>query len=64
MAGGLETSGISCFVPGEASGDSEGNDSRVFAEFGVTKDCLRDLGLAVLDLRETLEICEVVLLRS
>lgn len=56
MGGGLETRGISCFVPGEASGDSEGNDSRVLAEFGVTKDCLRDLDLTVLDLREILDI--------
>jgi len=44
------------FAPGEASGDSEGNDSRVLAEVGVTSDCFLGRALAALDFREAVEI--------
>ena len=47
-----------CFRPGELSGESDGNDSRVFAESGVTKVCLREPARTVPDLREAVESCE------
>ena len=55
---GLATS---CFEAlGEISGDSEGNDSSVFADVGVTRDCFRERALTVADFREAVEIWEEV----
>ena len=47
---GIAVSCLSVLDPGEASGDSEGNDSRVLAESGVTRDCFRVRILALSDL--------------
>lgn len=55
---GLATNCVGDFAPGEASGDSEGKDSRVLAEVGVTRECLRDPILTVLDLREAVDSWE------
>lgn len=58
---GLATSCLSCFEAlGEISGDSEGNDSSVLADVGVTRDCFRERALTVADLREAVEIWEEV----
>ena len=58
---GLATSGLSCFKAlGEISGDKEGNDSSVLAEFGETRDCFRERALTVPDLREAVDIWEEV----
>ena len=58
---GLATSCLSCFKAlGEISGDSEGNDSSVLADVGVTRDCFRERILTVLDLREAVDIWEEV----
>ena len=58
---GLATSCLSCFKAlGEMSGDSDGNDSSVFADVGVTRDCFRERALTVLDFREAVDIWEEV----
>ena len=58
---GLATSCLSCFEAlGEISGDSEGNDSSVLAEVGVTRDCFRERALTVADFRDAVEIWEEV----
>ena len=46
-AWGLANKIFGDLVPGEGSGESEGNDSSVFAEVGVTSECFRDAALAV-----------------
>ena len=58
---GLATSCLSCFnALGEISGDSEGNDSSVLADVGVTRECFRERALTVPDLREAVDIWEEV----
>ena len=57
---GLATRCLGDFAPGETSGESEGNDSRVLAEVGVTRECFRDPVLAELDFREAVDIWEEV----
>ena len=52
---GLATNCALGFEPGDASGDSEGKDSSVFAEVGVTKDGFREFALPLLDLREVVD---------
>ena len=39
--GGLARNCLSGLLLGEASGDKEGNDSSVFADVGVTRECFR-----------------------
>jgi len=58
--GELATSIWGNFVPGEASGDSEGKDSSVLAEVGVTREGFLERALAVLDFREAVEIWDEV----
>lgn len=60
------------FGPGDASGDSEGKDSSVLADVGVTRDeveatsdCLRDFDVRIMpDLREVVEVWEEVRSRA
>ena len=52
MALGLS---VACLTAGEASGESEGNDSNVFADSGVTRDCLREGRRTV---REAVDSCD------
>ena len=47
-------------VPGEASGESEGKDSSVLAEVGVTSDGFRDPALRVPGFLELVESWELV----
>lgn len=55
LDGGLLISCVCCLGPGEASGEREGNDSRVLAEVGVTRDRFLDLDRMVPDFREAVE---------
>jgi len=52
---------FSCgFGPGDASGDSDGNDSSVLADVGVTSDCFREPARPVPVLRDDVEIWDAV----
>ena len=62
LLNGLELILPSSLGAGEFSGESDGKDTKDFAELEATKDCFRDLVRTVADLCEELDICE--LLRS
>ena len=49
---------LTCLASGDASGDSEGNDSSVFAVLSVDAECF--LARRVADLREAVESCDDV----
>ena len=52
---GLANRILGDLVPGEGSGESEGNDSSVFADVGVTSECFRVAALVVVGFRELVD---------